>query len=256
MKSRTSPASAKTEALPASAAERAECSAHATIQLTHLLNWAAESGKAETPSRDNRRPGETRIALLRIRPTRWAIIRAADLNSAQWSIRLRSVRILLGVKIHAAIVFLAGEIDSTRSICAIAEIVVIVLPAAFYFRHPPELLHQATAFGAGGGWLAGLRYGRFGHYARRPLRPRLAPIFSTCSWSVRWSPGSATASPMPMPDRHTKRNILKVCVPFIPSMRNIPTCHPDITPLLMNQILSPAGLSFCPPSLPDLSSSG
>ena len=33
---------------------------------------------------------------------------------------------------------------------AIVEIVVIVPLAAFYFRHPPELYHQAAAFGAGG----------------------------------------------------------------------------------------------------------
>src|SRR6185312_9503376 len=32
---------------------------------------------------------------------------------------------------------------------AVVEIVVIVPLAAFYFRHPPELFHQATALGAG-----------------------------------------------------------------------------------------------------------
>src|SRR5689334_2965744 len=41
-----------------------------------------------------------------IRPTRWALIRAADLSSAQWSIRVRSVRTLSGARIHAAILFL------------------------------------------------------------------------------------------------------------------------------------------------------
>ena len=86
---------------------------------------------------------------------------------------------------------------------------------------------------ATGGWLAGLLYDHFGYYA-----PAVAAGIGANLLNLLVV-GSATAPAMP--DRHTGRNIFQVYVPYIPSMRNIPTCRPDITPLQMNQILALAG---------------
>ena len=105
------------------------------------------------------------------------------------------------------------------------------------WRIPTLLLFSGSGMAAGG-WLAGLLYDHFGYYAPAFAAGIGANILNLLVVGVLVVRQRYRAA---MPDRHTGRNIFQVYVPYIPSMRNIPTCDPDITPLQMNQILALAG---------------